>query len=115
MAAALARRRAVRRVLRVADLGDPRICDHREQECRVRSRQVVVVDDPVEELAERLSRAPFQGVPETSVVIVSLVTRRGHSSDAGRSQGSALAVTRAPTSGGPTISPSPISALQSPK
>ena len=61
MAEHLARRCAVRRVPRVADLGDPRICDHREQECRVRSRQVVVVDDPVEEFAERLARAPFQG------------------------------------------------------
>ena len=54
-------------------------------------------------------------MPETSVVMLSAVSMRGQVIEAGRGRGSALAVTSAPTSGGPTISPSPMSALQSPK
>ena len=55
------------------------------------------------------------GVPETSVVRVCAVSMRGQVIAAGRGRGAADAVTSAPTSGGFTISPAPISALQSPK
>ena len=56
----VARHRARRRELGVADLADAGVRDHAEQQRRLRTRQVGVLDDPAEQLAERLPRAPLE-------------------------------------------------------
>ena len=51
---------AVRGVVGVADLADARLGDHRQQQRRLRPRDLVVLDDPREQLAVGLARAPLE-------------------------------------------------------